>query len=171
MSDILAGETLAVDADGFRNAMSRIAAAVHVITTDGPAGSGGVTITAMTSVSDAPATVLFCLNRESRFAPVLAGNGVFCVNTLAAGADNVARAETFAGRGELDRNAHFERADWTRATTGAPVLQCARVALDCRITVIREIATHSIVLGEVVDIHLGDQDAALAYLERDYRAL
>ena len=71
-----------VDAKPFREAMSRLGAAVHIITTAGPAGKSGFTATAVCSVSDQPATLLVCLNRGSSSAPILTQNGVFCVNTL-----------------------------------------------------------------------------------------
>ena len=80
----------------FREAMSRYGAAVHVITTDGPAGKGGFTATAVCSVSDDPPTLLVCVNRKSQSGPILTANGVFCVNTL--GADDEALSNMFAGR-------------------------------------------------------------------------
>jgi flavin reductase len=70
-----------VEGGAFREAMSRLGAAVHVITTDGQAGMTGFTATAVSSVSDQPPTLLVCLNRRSTSAPVLSHNGVFCVNT------------------------------------------------------------------------------------------
>ena len=74
-----------VDAAQFREAMAQLGAAVHVVTTNGPAGRGGVTATAVVSVSDQPATLLVCLNRRSQIAPILGENHVLCVNTLRAG--------------------------------------------------------------------------------------
>lgn len=189
MRDFLADNALAapippatpVDPVGFRDAMSLIASAVHVVTSDGPAGRGGVTISAMTSISDNPATILFCLNRASRFGAVLTENSVFCINTLAAGSDNIGLADAFAGRGDLGTDARFAIADWTSLATGAPVLSSARIALDCRITAIQDVATHAVVMGEVVGIRRGenspgrsdhgDQKSALLYMERGYKAL
>ncbi len=75
--------------------MSRLGAAVHVVTTAGPAGKSGFTATAVCSVSDQPATLLVCLNRGSSSAPILAQNGVFCVNTLGASEEKL--ADMFAG--------------------------------------------------------------------------
>ena len=49
----------------YRDAMARFAGAVHVLTTDGPAGKRGTTVIAACSVSDNPPTVLVCLNREN----------------------------------------------------------------------------------------------------------
>ena len=68
----------------FREAMSRLGAAVHVITTAGPGGKAGATATAVCSVSDAPPTLLMCLNRRSQTNPAVVENGVFCINTLGA---------------------------------------------------------------------------------------
>src|SRR5262249_62031552 len=69
----------------FREAMSRLGAAVHVVTTAGPGGKAGATATAVCSVSDAPPTLLMCLNRRSQTNPVVVENGGFCVNTLGDG--------------------------------------------------------------------------------------
>ena len=76
------GPVASVEPLVFREAMSRLGAAVHVVTTAGAAGKTGFTATAVCSVSDTPAMLLVCLNRRSNSAPVLAQNGVFCVNTL-----------------------------------------------------------------------------------------
>jgi hypothetical protein len=72
----------------FREAMSRLGAAVHVVTTAGPAGKTGFTATAVCSVSDAPPTLLVCLHRRNHTGPILRENKVFCVNTLGAECDD-----------------------------------------------------------------------------------
>src|SRR6201993_3712786 len=85
-----------VEATTFREAMSRMGAAVHVVTTAGPAGKTGATATAVCSVSDAPPTLLMCLNRRSQTNPAVVENGVFCVNPLGDGGAEI--ADVFAGR-------------------------------------------------------------------------
>ena len=72
------------DALLFREGMSRVAEAVHVVTTDGAAGRAGFTATAVTPVTDSPASLLVCVNTASRSAQALLANRVFCVNTLSA---------------------------------------------------------------------------------------
>ena len=62
---------VAVAAPSFREAMSRLGAAVHVVTTAGPGGKTGFTATAVCSVSDAPPTISVCLNRRSQGGPIL----------------------------------------------------------------------------------------------------
>ena len=103
-------EAKSVEQKIFREAMSRLGAAVHVITTDGPRGKTGFTATAVCSVSDAPPTLLVCLNRGATSMPILRGNGVFCVNTLRAGDELI--ADTFAGRTKVAREARFDAGQW-----------------------------------------------------------
>src|ERR1700728_327934 len=87
---------VSVEPQAFREAMSRLGAAVHIVTTAGIGGKTGFTATAVCSVSDTPPTLLVCLNRKSQGGPILRENKVFCVNTL--GADCEAIADVFAGR-------------------------------------------------------------------------
>jgi flavin reductase len=158
-----------VDAKQFREAMSRLGAAVHVITTDGPAGKTGFTATAVCSVSDAPCTLLVCLNRGSSSSPILRGNGVFCVNTLRAGDEVV--ADTFAGRTKVSREARFEAGQWKKLATGAPVLTSAVVAFDCHISEVKAVASHDIIFGIVQGVHSGSPGEALVYHDRLYKKL
>lgn len=156
-----------VDPKIFREAMSRLGAAVHVITTDGPAGKTGFTATAVCSVSDTPSTLLVCLNRGSSSSPILRTNGVFCVNTLRFGDEIV--ADTFAGRTKVSREARFETGEWKPLVTGAPALMSAVVAFDCHISEVKAVASHDIIFGVVQAIHSGPPGAALVYHDRAYK--
>jgi flavin reductase len=147
--------------------MSRLGAAVHVVTTAGPAGMGGVTATAVVSVSDQPATLLVCLNRRSQIAPILDANQVLCINTLRAGADDV--ADVFAGRTKCTMAERFSTGTWSELSTGAPVLTDAVVALDCRVIETKMVGTHNVVFAGVVAVRLGRPGGALVYHERAYK--
>jgi flavin reductase (DIM6/NTAB) family NADH-FMN oxidoreductase RutF len=157
----------AVEPKAFRDAMCRLGAAVHVITTAGAAGKTGATATAVCSVSDAPPTLLMCLNRRSQTNPVVLENGVFCVNTLGhAGAE---LADIFAGRTGVQGSDRFTVGEWTTLATGSPVLATAVVAFDCRIIEVRSVASHNVFFGAVEAIRLGPNDPALVYHERAYK--
>jgi flavin reductase len=160
-------ELKTVDVKAFRDAMCRLGAAVHVVTTDGPGGKTGFTATAVCSVSDSPATLLICLNRGAVSMPVLRENGVFCVNTLRAGEELI--ADTFAGRTKVARDRRFDSAQWTTLTTGSPVLQSAVAAFDCRVTEVKSVASHDVYFGLVEAIHSGPPGAALVYHDRSYK--
>ncbi len=160
-------ELKTVDVQPFRDAMCRLGAAVHVVTTDGPAGKTGFTATAVCSVSDSPATLLICLNRTATSMPVLRGNGVFCVNTLRAGEEII--ADTFAGRTKVPREQRFATGDWMTLATGSPVLASAVVAFDCRVREVKSVASHDVYFGIVEAIHSGPAGAALVYHDRAYK--
>jgi flavin reductase (DIM6/NTAB) family NADH-FMN oxidoreductase RutF len=153
----------------FRNAMSRIGAAVHIVTTAGTAGKCGFTGSSICSVSDAPPAMLFCLNRASGMNQAFRDNGVFCINTLAAGHEML--ADEFAGLTEKPMQRRFAGPDWDTLKTGAPALKSALVSFDCQLTAIEEIATHSVVFGQVIALRTGPQKPALIYIDRDYRSL
>ncbi len=74
----------------FRDAMSRVATSVHVVTTDGAAGRFGMTASAVASVSDMPPTVLVCVNLKAPVNAAIKENDVFCVNALTAHDEAVA---------------------------------------------------------------------------------
>jgi flavin reductase len=158
-----------VDPALFRDAMSRLGAAVHVVATDGPAGKSGFTATAVCSVSDQPPMLLVCLNRRSQGTPILRENGVFCVNTLDAGAAEV--ADIFAGRTGVATVERFAAGIWATLSTGAPVLSSAVVAFDCRVVEIKAVASHNVIFGAVEAVHFGPTGPTLVYHGRAYKSV
>jgi flavin reductase len=151
----------------FREAMSRLGAAVHVITTAGPAGKAGTTATAVCSVTDAPPTLLVCLNRRSQTNPAVLHNGVFCINTLGHGGAEI--ADLFAGRTGVQGADRFATGDWSVLATGSPVLTAAAVAFDCRIMEVRSVGSHNVFFGAVEAVRLGASGPVLVYHERAYK--
>ena len=158
-----------VDDALFREAMSRVAASVHVIATDGPAGLAGMTATAVQSVSDAPPTLLCCLNMKSRTRAVLQANGAFSVNVLAA--DQEDASEIFAGRRGLEGAGRFAPLDFARTGSGQPALSGALAVFDCHIAEAEAIGSHLVVFGHVKAITLGTPGPALVYRGRAYHGL
>jgi flavin reductase len=138
-----------------------------VVTTAGPGGKTGFTATAVCSVSDAPPTLLVCLNRKSQGGPILRENKVFCVNTLGADCEDV--ADVFAGRTGAVKTERFATGLWSTLKTSAPVLASSVVAFDCRVIEIRAVASHNVIFGAVVDIRLGAAGPALVYHNRAYK--
>ena len=152
----------------FREGMSRMGAAVNLITSDGAGGKHGRVASAVCSVSDAPPTLLVCVNRNSFVHDKFLQNGHLCVNVLASQHQEL--SGVFARYVEgVDR---FSHGDWGTLETGCPVLQDANVALDCRISSVVEQGSHSVMFCEVVAVHLGKEPGkGLVYFSRDYHHL
>jgi flavin reductase (DIM6/NTAB) family NADH-FMN oxidoreductase RutF len=151
----------------YRDGMARFAAAVHIATTDGPAGCTGFTASAACSVTDDPPTLLVCLNRASGLHAIFLENGVFCLNTLAA--DQRDLSESFAHRREMTMRDRFSLPVWEKSALGSPQLRDALIAFDCRIADAKEVGTHWVMVGVVEDLRLSHKSAALLYLHRSYR--
>jgi len=158
------------EASLYRDAMARVASAVHVVTTIGPQGRIGLTATAVASVSDTPPTVLVSVARPSRTLAVIEASGVFCVNTLPGDAEEL--AEIFASRRKVDGEARFASRGWGSLVTGSPVLLDAVAAFDCRLTAVHDIATHRLLIGEVVGLGgSGREVKSLIYRHRRFEAI
>lgn len=158
---------MALNALDFRQGMSRLGAAVNLITSDGPEGRHGMTASAVCSITDDPPTLLVCVNRTNRSHDIFNGNGNLCVNVLAGRHQVLSNA--FAGRGGEDR---FASGQWTTLATGAPVLRDAVVAFDCRIVERRVIGTHSVFYARVEAIHMDEGCAeTLIWFDRAYHPL
>jgi cob(II)yrinic acid a,c-diamide reductase len=153
----------------YRDAMARFGGAVHVVTTDGPAGRRGTTIIATCSVSDSPPTVLVCLNRENRSNDLFVENGRFALNTLPHEMQPL--AEAFSGLTGLTQDERFALGEWEVLATGAPVLKGALAAFDCEIIETVDHATHRVLFGKVTALKVGDRLRPLVYFDRAYRAL
>lgn len=156
-----------VEGAAFRGAMARVASAVHLVTTDGPGGRAGFTASAVCSVSDAPPTLLVCINRTSSAYAAVSTNAALCINTLAA--DQTGIAAAFGGRTPME--ARFAAAAWTTLLTGAPVLQGALTAFDCRIVARHPVGTHDVLYCEVLGLAEPGDGHGLVYADRDYHTV
>jgi flavin reductase (DIM6/NTAB) family NADH-FMN oxidoreductase RutF len=158
-----------VPASLFRDAMSRVAASVHVVTTGGAHGECGFTATSVCSVTDDPPMVLVCLNQASGMHAAFEGNGVFCVNTL--GTDQQDLAELFGGRGGVGMDDRFADPRWKVGELGAPILKDALVGIECEVERVQVVGTHYVIFGRVTTVAMAAGNAALVYFGRDYHAL
>lgn len=134
--------------EAFIGAMRQVAATVTVVTTDGPAGQAGATVSAFTSLSADPPSVLVCLKADSRIARAVRDNGVFCVNILPEDAAEVARA--FAGAFDHERSDRFEGLD-VAITEFGPILPRA-TAFTCSLSHRHVHGSHAICIGDVTGI-------------------
>jgi flavin reductase (DIM6/NTAB) family NADH-FMN oxidoreductase RutF len=155
-----------VPATEFRNALSKLATTVSVVTTDGPGGVAGVTCSAVCALSDEPAMVLVCIHGKSATNTAIKANRVLCVNSLQAEQKNLSQA--FAGIGNIPMQERFSLGDWDTAVTGAPRCKQALVTLDCEVTDARDVGTHSIFVAKVLATAESEDREPLLYQRRVY---
>lgn len=156
-----------VTAQQYRQGMASVAAAVNIVTTSNHGTPAGFTATAVCSVSDDPATLLVCLNRQSSVHQAFSQSRHLAVNTLAAGQD--ALSNLFGGRAPMAER--FSQGNWSTLSTGSPVLSNAAVIFDCRIIDVKSVATHDVFYCQVVAIQEQPDTGALLYYQRGYHTL
>ena len=158
-----------IEPQDYRDAMSRFAGAVHVVTTDGPHGRRGATVIATCSVSDTPPIILVCLNRVNPANDSFRDNGVFALNTLSS--HHQVLATGFSGVTKLDQEQRFSSGEWGTLASGAPVLADAMAVFDCELIDTKDLATHRVLFGKVTGLRLGDNLRPLLYHDRGYHIL
>lgn len=159
-------DTKIVDADAFKAAMRNWASGVTILTSVVDGQIHGMTVSAFSSVSAQPPLVLVCANQASFTHEVIEGSGVFGVNILAAGQEDV------SNRFAMGDAAHrFEGVPWTAGETGTPLLDGALCNLECRVRSSHHEGTHTIYIGEVMSSRVRDDAAPLVYFDGGYRAL
>jgi flavin reductase len=161
-------ETKILDQNTYRSGMSRLAAAVNIITSVGEDGPCGFTASAVCSVTDSPPTLLVCINRAAQSYPIICSSKVLCVNTVGPGHEDLALR--FSGSIK-DMSERFAGAAWSTAETGSPVLDGALVSFDCRVTSAVDVGTHDVLYCEVVAVREGGNDPSLVYWARKFHAL
>jgi flavin reductase (NADH) len=153
----------------FRTAMAHLSAAVNVVTTNGPGGKAGITVSAVCSVTDAPPTVLVCVNQSSYTHDIFRRNGRVCVNVL--GAEHEELAMHFAGATKIPMEERFGWAVWDHDSEDVPILKDALVALVGRITGHTLRGSHSVMFVEVTRTIVRDSTDGLVYFKRQFHRL
>jgi flavin reductase (DIM6/NTAB) family NADH-FMN oxidoreductase RutF len=137
-------------AEDFRRAMRHLAGGVAIIATDHDGHRAGLAATAVCSVSADPPTILVCINAQGRAHEPIHASGRFSVNLLAR--EQEALARRFSGETGIRGEDRFLEGAWTSLVTGAPVLEGALASLDCRVSEVVRMATHSVFFGSVVAV-------------------
>lgn len=151
----------------FVEGMARAATFVSVITTDGPGGQHGVTVSSMTSVSadgEAP-SLLVCIHHKSPAAAAILQNRAFAANLLNAAQQG--HSDIFSGR-DKSALARFDRVDWRPGQGGQPMLTQAAASFECSLKTALLWETHYLMIGQVSAVILSDQPDALLYGNRAY---
>jgi flavin reductase (DIM6/NTAB) family NADH-FMN oxidoreductase RutF len=146
------------DPELFREVFGRFATGVAVITSAGPGGAGGMTANALCSLSLDPLLALVCFENSARTLPIVRDAGRFGVNVLASGQEHLAGvfASKLPESEKLDGVPH-------RFEHGVPVIERSLAWAVCLLRELIAGGDHTIGIGEVIAMGLGDGDPLLWY--------
>jgi flavin reductase (DIM6/NTAB) family NADH-FMN oxidoreductase RutF len=158
------------DAAAFRRVAGQFPTGIAVVSASIGGTGHAMTVSAFSSVSLDPLLVLFCAEKIARFHDAVLEAGSWAVSILGEDSEKTARWLAMRGRplqGQLDTIAHSPG-----PLTGAPILDEALAAMECRTTAVHDGGDHSIVVGEVLGVTEPVTEAGpLVYHAGRYRRL
>jgi flavin reductase (DIM6/NTAB) family NADH-FMN oxidoreductase RutF len=161
---------MAVDPGAFRRAAGQFPTGIVVVSTSLHGTGHAMTVSAFTSVSLEPLLVLFCAEKVARFHDAVLETGLWAVSVLDEDSEKAAHWLATRGRpldGQLDTIPHHPG-----PLTGAPILEVALAAMECRTYAVHDGGDHSIVVGEVLGVtEPAGRGAPLLYHAGRYRRL
>jgi flavin reductase (NADH) len=155
--------------DALRLGMRRLAAGVCVISTKVDGQSFAMTASSVTSVSDEPASLLVCINKDTSMQPLLIMGQAFVVNVLSQTQQNV--SNLCASRGDVEER--FSVGDWQQGHNDTPYLADAQASFFCRVDNDKYLyGTHQIVIGRLEKVMVSDEKVdPLIYVDGAYAAI
>lgn len=163
-------KTEPIDGHAFRSLMRNIPGQVSIIAaTDATGRRNGLTASAVCSLTDLPPTVIVCVNQSAGAHDLIIESGIFSINTLAVGQEEIARV--FSGTAGIRGEERFRTGSWTAGATGVPILTSAVCRLECRLSEYRAASSHTIFFGEVVAGSASHEASPLLYLRGSYASV
>lgn len=153
-----------VPAETFREAMSRWASGVTVVTAEGPDGLAGMTASAFSALSLDPPLILVCVAHSSTQHDALIAAPGFAVHMLSH--DQHGLSNHFAQKG----GDKFAGLDHRPGPFGAPLLDDVTVRLICARDAAPVAGDHTILIGRVVEAEISDGEPLLHW-NRSYHRL
>jgi flavin reductase (DIM6/NTAB) family NADH-FMN oxidoreductase RutF len=158
-------ERPSIDPAGFRDACSRFATGVCVVTSFGRDGPAGLTANAVASLSLDPPLMVVCFDRSSRTLSAVEHSRRFAVQMLAHRQEEAA-ARFASKQPEAEK---FEGIPWTDRV-GAPVLEGCLAWLVCDVRDLLPGGDHVIGVGEVLALGASEGEP-LVFFRGGYWAL
>lgn len=151
--------------DEFRNALSRFASGITVVSTKDAAGAlHGITVSAFCSVSLDPPLVLICIEKTTASYYAFEESRVFVVNILDESQSPL--SERFAA----PFTNKFKDIEFQPGIDDVPVMRDALASLECRLKFAYDGGDHSIFVGEVEKVTIRGGDP-LIHFEGEYRTI
>ena len=150
-----------ISPDDFRQVLAHFASGVTIVTTcDSEGRPTGLTASAFCSVSLDPPLILICVDHKSQSFPHLRESGRFAINILHQGHEQLSRR--FAST-RLDK---FDGVAFALGTLGVPLIDAALAFLECRTVSAHVEGDHTIFVGRVESVGVGEGDPLLYFRGR-----
>jgi 3-hydroxy-9,10-secoandrosta-1,3,5(10)-triene-9,17-dione monooxygenase reductase component len=152
---------VAFDVAQFKEAMSRFATGVTIVSGLEDGHPVGFTCQSFVSLSIDPPFVALAPARTSTSWPRIARAGSFCVNVLGDHQQKICEGFAVSGGDK------FAGVAWHPApVTGAPVIEGSLAWVDCRVELVHDAGDHELIIGQVLDLGSAEGSPLLFYRKR-----
>jgi flavin reductase (DIM6/NTAB) family NADH-FMN oxidoreductase RutF len=143
----------------FRQVMGFFATGVTLLTAASGDTLRAMTANSVTSVSLDPLSLLVCVNRGAVMHSVLSESGAFAINILSKEQEQLSRACARTDSPE----ARLEGVPFSIGAAGAPIVDGSIGFVECKTAAALDFGTHTIFVGEVVNVDARSGDPLLFY--------
>lgn len=150
--------------DGLREAMSRLPGGIVVVTTWISGRPWGTTVSSCCSLSMEPPLLLVCLANTAISTKTILEQGCFGVNVLGCDQADVARRAAQPGVPKF-----VDDLVLAEAAMGTPVVKGSIASIHCEFYNALVVGDHTILIGEVGEVVLGQFREPLVYFHREFR--
>lgn len=151
-------------AERFRRALRGVASSVTIITANDGTRRHGMTATAVMSVSMSPPALAVCINRATLLHEIISASDRFCVNFLSEEQEPLSAAFS----GAVAPAERFGHGTWAFDDAGLGWLRDAQANIVCAKVAALAYGTHSLFLGEVLDVRATEASGPLLYHDSLY---
>ena len=155
-------------AQAMKEGMRRLASGVSVVSASGAKGERtAMTATSITSVSDQPASLLVCINRDANMNRILSHGHDFAVSLLHHHQQDISNHCAGGNQGEE----RFSLGSWeTYGTQNTPYIADSLAVFVCQQATSFHYGTHDIVIGDIKHVMVDDNEIIdpLLYLNGKY---
>lgn len=148
----------------FRAAMRRLASTVTIVTSSDESRRHGMTMTAVSSLSMDPPSMIVCVNQSTYLHDILLSARHFCVNVLRH--DQAAVSSAFSGKASSEER--FGLGGWMKDASGVDYLADAQANVLCRKVAAVPFGTHTIFIGTAENVILNEDTKPLIYRNAGY---
>lgn len=157
-----------MNSEDLREAMRQWTSGVTVVTTLHQGMPHGMTVNSFTSISLDPPMIAVSMTTTTRTCRYLLASGYFGVHILEQNQQNL--ADIFSGRG-MDESNRFSTVGYFPGIHDIPLLDEPMALLQCRVMNTHPLKNSTIILGEVLAVHVNPEKHPLVYHQRRYHKL
>jgi flavin reductase len=150
-----------IDSASFKMALRNVSGSVSIVTSGRAPERHGLTVTAASSLSVDPSTVLVCVNKSAGAHDTIVRTRCFGWNVLTA--NHVDLAQKFAGMDGSKGDVRFSDGRWTELVSGSPILIGSLCSFDCQVIGMHPVGTHTVFFGAVLGEVHNDNHEGLIY--------